>query len=101
MSSVSISHKSPLVTGGQVSKSPPPLVEKKSPVLIRPRWRVASAPTTNPLRRLIAAVVLQAVFDAHYTTADAPKGTAAEAREFLHSPEGDSLLRHFVGAREW
>ena len=97
MSQVSISRNSPVVTGGQVSKTPPPLVAKKSPQPIRPRWHVASAPTHNPLRRLVAAVVLQAVLDAHYTDSRAPKGTATEAREFLRSPEGDGLLRHFVG----
>ena len=93
MSSVSISHKSPLVTGGQVSKSPPPSILKVS----RPRWHVARGSTHNPLRRLVAAVVVQAVLDAHYTDSRAPKNAAAEAHDFLQSPNGKWLLRLFVG----
>lgn len=89
---------SPLVIKSIRNKSL--FVEKKSPVLARPRWHAKEYTAADPLRRLAAAVTLRAVLDAFYTPKQLRKYDYYQAHYFLKSPIGDSFLREFIGVEQ-
>lgn len=51
----------------------------------------------NPVRRLAAAVVLQAVADAYSTATGVSPATRHEAAEFLDSNDGRLMLAELLG----
>ena len=77
-----------------------PIIADLKPVC-NPRYmrikRADVPPTFNPVRRLAAAMMLQAVADAYGTAANVSAADRAEAAEFLASHDGMIMLAELLG----
>ena len=97
MSGHIVPQKPPVIQGGQVSKTPLLVQLKVSRPNTRPRWHRVMVTDADPHRRLMAAVALQAVFDALWPDKYTNSFDQHSATEFLMSPIGDAMLRDFMG----
>ena len=77
-----------------------PIIAEFKPVC-NPRYmrikRATVPPVYNPVRRLVAAVMLQAVSDAYSTAAAISDTDRHEAAQFLNSTDGRFMLAELLG----